>query len=386
MSDIPEPPQNIKLYSYADDINTLTSHSNINTAQDNIQPYLKTLHDWTTQNHLILNPDKSISTLFTPDPAEYNTQLHLQINNITIPTVKNPKVLGITLDPKLNFSQHAQNTTQKAKATTNIIKALSGTNWGKNKETLVATYKTITRPIIEYGSTTWSPTISQTNIQQLQRIQNTALRIATGCTKDTNVQHLHDETQVLPLDTHLRLHASQLRQKSLDTTHPLNHLIHQPTPPRNMKTSIFQPNNDYTINIPLTTTNPTELQIKQNIKTIHTQIVHSHLSQRHPNKVINTQAPDISEKEQTLPRHTRRTLAQLRTNKSPFLISYKNKIDPTNYKSPNCPLCNQHPHDTKHLFQCTKIPTTLTPIDLWKNPIESAGLLATWEGALAAHH
>ena len=54
MSDIPEPPQNIKLYSYADDINTLTSHSNINTAQDNIQPYLKTLHDWTAQNHLIL--------------------------------------------------------------------------------------------------------------------------------------------------------------------------------------------------------------------------------------------------------------------------------------------------------------------------------------------
>ena len=31
-------------------------------------------------------------------------------------------------------------------------------------------------------------------------MQNAALRTATGCTQDTNIQHLHDETLILPID------------------------------------------------------------------------------------------------------------------------------------------------------------------------------------------
>ena len=54
----------------------------------------------------------------------------------------------------------------------------------------------------------------------LQTIQNTALQIATGCTRDTNTQHLHDETKVLPIDAHLKLHATQLKQLTKIQTHP----------------------------------------------------------------------------------------------------------------------------------------------------------------------
>ena len=93
---------------------------------------------------------------------------------------------------------------------------------GKQKETIVATYKAITRPILEYASTIWSPIASTTGITKLQTIQNMALRIATGCTSDTNIQHLHNETNILPLNAHLKLHSSQLRQKSQHPTHPLH--------------------------------------------------------------------------------------------------------------------------------------------------------------------
>jgi len=64
--------------------------------------------------------------------------------------------------------------------------------------------------------------VSETNLNKLQKIQNSALRIATGCTRDTNVQHLHEETKVLPLEDHLKLHSSQLRQKTQLPTHPLH--------------------------------------------------------------------------------------------------------------------------------------------------------------------
>ena len=106
---------------------------------------------------------KTTTTLFTPDPAEYKTTLTLQINNTILPTNKEPKILALTLDPKLNYSKHIQNTTQKAKQTIHIMKALTTTHWGKSKETLNITYKTIVRPILEYASTIWSPIISNTN-------------------------------------------------------------------------------------------------------------------------------------------------------------------------------------------------------------------------------
>src|SRR4029077_17094636 len=160
------------------------------------------------------------ATLFTPHKAEYNTTLNLTINNKTIPTVKNPKILGLHFYPQLPFNQHVTQTKEKASKTINMLKALTTRKWGKDKETIVATYKAITRPQIENARTVWSPIIKQTNMEKLQTLQNTALRIATGCTADTNIHHLHQETLVLPLSTHLKLHASQLKEKTKLSNHP----------------------------------------------------------------------------------------------------------------------------------------------------------------------
>ena len=150
----------------------MTSNHNYKIAEQTIQPYLESIHAWTTANNLQLNASKSTATLFTPDPAEYSAELTLQINNTQVPTVKNPKILGLTFDPKLNFSKHIQNTKEKAQNSLRIVKALSGTFWGKQKECLTTTYKVITRPIIEYASTVWSPIVSATNTNHLQVIQD----------------------------------------------------------------------------------------------------------------------------------------------------------------------------------------------------------------------
>ena len=380
-SDIPTPPSTVKLYSYADDLTTLSSHPNIETIQQNIQPYLDKLFTWTKENDLQLNASKSTSTLFTPDSTEYNTQLHLTINNTLIPTVKHPKILGLTFDPKLTYNEHVKITKEKARKTTNVLKALTSTKWGKQKETIVATYKAITQPILEYASTIWSPSSKDTNIQKLQTVQNSALRIATGCTADTNAQHLHEESNILPLQQHLKLHASQLRQKAQLTEHTLHHMTTQTRSLRQQKPTTFD-NNQYTTNMDTPPQNTTGETIKTNMKTIHTQIVQNYLQDIQPNKVLNSTALTISPTEQTLSRQTRRTLAQLRTNKSPLLLSYLHNINPSTYPSSLCPLCKTEEHTTSHLFACNKIPTTLTTSHLWTNPIAVGGLLALWDQRL----
>ena len=79
------------------------------------------------------------------------------------------------------------------------------------------------------------------------------------------------------------------------------------------------------------------------------------MATRGNNKILCTPPPHISSSEEILPRLTRRTFAQLLTNKSPFLKSYLHRVDTKSHPSPLCPLCNTHTHDTHHLFNCTHI-------------------------------
>ena len=82
---------------------------------------------------------------------------------------------------------------------------------------------------------------------------------------------------------------------------------------------------------------------------IHASIVSRHLATRGNNKILRTPPPYISSSNEILPRLTRRTLVQLRTNKSPFLKSCLHKIDAKSHQSPLCSLCNTHTHNTHHL-------------------------------------
>ena len=147
-----------------------------------------------------------------------------------------PKGSGSYLRPKTHIQHTHPQRLRQAHKPLQIIKALTATGWGKQKETLMATYKAVMRPALEYASSVWSPIESSTSINKLQVMQNEALRTATGCTQDTNIQHLHDETLTLPIHQHLQLHASQYKQKTQHPSHPLHKHTTYFNTPRQKKT------------------------------------------------------------------------------------------------------------------------------------------------------
>ena len=79
------------------------------------------------------------------------------------------------------------------------------------------------------------------------------------------------------------------------------------------------------------------ITVALDIHDIHTSIVSQHLAARDNNKIFRTHPPQVSSTEENLPRHTRRTLAHLRTNKSPFFLSYLHKIGASTHLSPLLP-------------------------------------------------
>ena len=199
-SDLPPPSAPVQVMAYADDITITSTHTSTSAAKK-IHTTIPTLKvfAWTKRNNLLLNPDKTTCTLFTPDPAEYTSNLDLTINKQSTTHGNAPKGSGSYLRPKTHIQhthpQHLSTSTQNSTNHKSTPLQQDGVN---RRRTLMATYKAVMRPTLEYASSVWSPIASSTSINKLQVMQNAALRTVTGCTQDTNIQHLHDENTHTP--------------------------------------------------------------------------------------------------------------------------------------------------------------------------------------------
>ena len=255
------------------------------------------------------------------------------------------------------------------------MRALAGTTWGQQVETLVITYKSLIRSLFSYAAPVWFPNITTASLDKLQVVQNSALRIATGCVKRTDVHHLHEETKVLPVSNHLSLLCTQFLARALQPTHPSHQIVTTPPAPRNMKKPLqsrfhsrVEP---YTVNgiVPPAT-------YRSTIGSIHTDAVSQALASYRVNKVLGARPPVVAPEEASLPRAHRVALGRLRSGHSPVLNSYLMAIESPTTQSDLCPMCRTEAHTTGHIFACPARPTPFTTIDLWSSPCAVASFLS----------
>ncbi|GFV00717.1 RNase H domain-containing protein [Trichonephila clavipes] len=101
---------------------------------------------------------------------------------------KHPKYLGFILDSEILGNKNIDNIVFKARKRLNILRYISGLDWGADAGTLRNTYISIIRPILEYGVPVYC-SASVTNLQKLEKVQLSAARIIIGlkntCPRDT---------------------------------------------------------------------------------------------------------------------------------------------------------------------------------------------------------
>ncbi|WP_333764851.1 reverse transcriptase domain-containing protein [Streptomyces sp. IBSBF 2390] len=372
MREQPTPPQDVTIVTYADDCTLLSSHKDPSVASDRLNNYLPSLHSWLQSRNLVLSPEKSTATLFTTWTKEVHDTLDISVNGSAIPTVQHPKILGVVFDNMLTFNEHAKYTNARLRARTNVLKALAGSSWGKEKEILTTTYKATGRTLVDYAAPIFSPQLSTTSWMSLQRSQNSALRTITGCLLMTHQDHLHQETMMLPVKEHNMLLSKQYLLGAHFPDHPCHDLVIAEDPPRHIRRSI---KSAFPIDIEHLVPNGIldERGRKTGLKTLHTEIVESTINSYTPNRVLNQHPPAIDHSEEELPRSTRVTLSRLRSGFSTMLNSYNSRLNSSILDI--CPKCGIGPHDTNHLFACSSNPTTLQVDSLWKRPKEAARFL-----------
>ena len=162
-----------KIRLYADDIllyNTIKSKEDCIPLQNDINK----LATWSKQWQLLFNHEKCehlrITNKLLPIISSYS------ISGDNIKEANSIKYLGVTINSKLNWSEHIAKITSKASSVLGFLQR----NLKKcPANTKIACYKSMILPILEYASMIWDPFTTK-DINSIERIQRRAARFITN--------------------------------------------------------------------------------------------------------------------------------------------------------------------------------------------------------------
>jgi hypothetical protein len=333
---------------------------------------------WAARKKLTIAPLKSQLTLFTPWTKQVNTCPNVAIDSISLTLTK---ILGVTFDSLFCFAQHITAITAKAHQRLNLPRAVSGSLWGHDKETLLLTFRALVESVYSFAAAVWFPNTKPTNVNKLQLIQNAAMRLITGCHMVTSQDHLHAECKLLPVDEHLFMLCTQFLASCLHPSHPSNATVK--LPPGHQKNQHGRPMKETLSSCFHDAVSPylwgdlIPSGLYDKIKNdIHTATVQNYLTSAGPNKVLGTRPPAVDNSEKSLPQAYVTTLHQLRSSKCSALKTYQYFIKASN--DDICQSCQSAPESTFHIFNCSTNPTPLTVLDLWRKPVEAAKFLSLY--------
>jgi len=100
---------------------------------------------------------------------------------------------------RLTWKQHIDNLIVKSKKRLNLMRAVSGWDWGASHNSLLTIYRTLIRSILDYGAIAYDST-TDTHLTRLDRVQHSALSLCCGAMKGT-------PTSALEVESRMKLHS-----------------------------------------------------------------------------------------------------------------------------------------------------------------------------------
>ena len=179
---------------FADDIAIWTTGTTIEECEETLnKDTLQICKQYTARNQS-LNIEKCAVLVITRKRGENEPKIY--INKKLLPVRRHVKYLGITFDRGLNQQEHLRKTIQKARHQTQLITRLINS---KIKQSLkILLYKTLIRPILEYGSEIQNDAAPQL-LTKLDSIQHKNLTKALRVNRLSHRRDVNIEAEIAPL-------------------------------------------------------------------------------------------------------------------------------------------------------------------------------------------
>ena len=148
-----------------------------------LQEDLNTLQSWSEDWLLSFHPEKSkvMKLGYHKSDRQYYMDISddLGTRRVTLKETEVEKDLGVYIDNELSFKNHVAQITAKANRIVGIIRRSFD---NLSEELFVQLYKSLVRPILEYGHSVWNPYL-KTLCQEVEKVQRRATKLL-GCLKN----------------------------------------------------------------------------------------------------------------------------------------------------------------------------------------------------------
>ena len=180
--------------------------SNIFIPNENLktQEHLNRISDWTKMKQMKLNCKKTKNIIFNfSKNNQFSTEL--TVDGEVIETVGETKLLGTHITSDLNWNKNTQSIVKASNK--KMIFLHKASKFTRNKNDLKRIYMLQVRSKLEQSAVLWHFGLSGKNINSLERVQKSALRVILGkkytsyknALKELNIESLHDRRQSLCL-------------------------------------------------------------------------------------------------------------------------------------------------------------------------------------------
>ena len=139
----------------------------------NMQSYLNLVSNWTEQNQMLLNENKSNYIIYTRSKQAFSTRLKL--NDLPLERLSVTKVLGVWLQEDMGWDANTKQICIKAYSRVSILSKLKYA--GICTDDLITIYSLFIRSLTEYCSVVFHSSLTLNQTHKLEAIQKTCLRV-----------------------------------------------------------------------------------------------------------------------------------------------------------------------------------------------------------------
>ena len=195
------------------------------------------VYNWFTANGLALNPNKSEATVIgTGAKLRVDSKLDaVALGDVHVPVAECVKSLGVSIDCTLSFNQHVNNI---CKASYFHISALRHIRKCLDDETARTVTSSMVGARLDYCNALLYGT-SSTNINKLQRAQNSLARVVTGALRYDHITPVLADLHWLKIQDRITFKIALVTFKAVTTNKPtyLADLISFHTPIRTLRSN-----------------------------------------------------------------------------------------------------------------------------------------------------
>ena len=228
----------VDMAQFADDTSVFyqSKFRNIPESIRFLQRALNKLSDWFARWNIKINARKTEAIIFRKGGR--NVEAPIKIQNCIIPYSSSVKYLGVTLDSKLTFQKHIQNTINKAYGALSILCSFFKAHT-LTKRTKVILYMSIVGSMLLYGCEAWS-ILAACHRKIVKIFQNKCLKIIFDPPRYTRMTELQNVADLPFIDVLLEERVRKMFLKLSDHVNPLVRAMGEPRHRRATYRSIFR--------------------------------------------------------------------------------------------------------------------------------------------------